>query len=144
MLRKRQKVGKYRIVGRISRGPLAEVYAAHDTIQNIRVALKIPKQTEDVGDDEILHEVRVATKLQHPNILSVLNASYIDDYFVIAMELGSESLAERLRLTSWESVASASFSIVIVPSGGVVSTLKGPICLIVLTLPALSTVRMWK
>ena len=96
MLRKRQKVGKYRIVGRISRGPLAEVYAAHDTIQNIRVALKIPKLEGYVGHDEILHEVRVATKLQHPNILSVMNASYIDDHFIIAMELGSESLADRI------------------------------------------------
>jgi serine/threonine-protein kinase len=34
--------------------------------------------------------------LRHPNILSVLNASYIDDHFVIAMELGDESLADRI------------------------------------------------
>mgnify|MGYP001827519019 CR=1 FL=1 len=96
VLRKRQNLGKDRIVGRISRGPLAEVYAAHDTIQNIRVALKIPKQDDHVGQDEILHEVRVATKLQHPNILSVMNAGYIDEHFVIAMELGNESLADRI------------------------------------------------
>ncbi len=44
----------------------------------------------------MLHEVRVATKLKHPNILSVLNASYIDEHFVIAMELGVESLADRI------------------------------------------------
>ena len=40
--------------------------------------------------------MHVATKLRHPNILSVLNASYIGDYFVIAMELGEESLADRI------------------------------------------------
>jgi serine/threonine protein kinase len=96
VLRPRQKIGKYRILGRIASGPLADIYRAQDTIQNIKVALKIPKQDESTGKDELLHEVRVATRLQHPNILSVLNASYIDDHFVIAMELGEESLADRI------------------------------------------------
>ena len=96
MLRARQKVGKYKILGRIASGPLADVYRAYDTIQKIKVALKIPKADEHTGHDEFLHEVRVATKLKHPNILSVLNASYINDQFVIAMELGEESLADRI------------------------------------------------
>ncbi|MDX1506966.1 MAG: serine/threonine-protein kinase [Woeseiaceae bacterium] len=96
MLRARQKIGKYRILKRISSGPLADVYAAYDTIHKIRVALKIPKESEDSGHEEFLHEVQVATKLRHPNILTVLNASYIDDLFVIAMELGEKSLADRI------------------------------------------------
>ena len=96
MLRARQRIGKYRILGRIASGPLADVYRAYDTIQKIKVALKIPKKDEHTGHEEFLHEVRVATKLQHPNILSVLNASYIDGHFVIAMELGEESLADRI------------------------------------------------
>ena len=96
MLRPRQKIGKYRILGRIASGPLADVYRAHDAIQNLKVALKIPKPDVYAEDDALLHEVRVATRLQHPNILSVLNASYIDDHFVIAMELGEESLADRI------------------------------------------------
>ncbi len=96
MLRARQKLGKYRILGRIAAGPQANVYRAADTIQNIKVALKLPKVGDNVNHDEILHEVRVATKLKHPNILSVLNASYIDDHFVVAMELGVESLADRV------------------------------------------------
>ena len=96
MLRTRQRIGKYRILGRIASGPLADVYRASDTIQQIKVALKLPKEVGESGHDEILHEVRVATKLRHPNILSVLNASYIDDHFVIAMELGIESLADRI------------------------------------------------
>jgi len=96
MLRARQKIGKYRILGRIASGPLADVYRAFDTIQKIRVALKIPKSGDATGEEEFLHEVQVATRLKHPNILSVLNASYIDDHFVIAMELGEESLADRI------------------------------------------------
>ncbi len=96
MLRARQKIGKYRILSRVASGPLANVYRAHDTIQNIKVALKIPKVDDNSGHEDFLHEVRVATKLKHPNILSVLNASYIDRHFVIAMELGEESLGDRI------------------------------------------------
>jgi serine/threonine-protein kinase len=96
MLRARQLVGKYRILGRIASGPLADVYRAFDTIHKTRVALKIPKAGENTGDEEFLHEVQVAARLKHPNILSVINASYIDDHFVIAMELGDESLADRI------------------------------------------------
>jgi len=96
VLRARQKIGKYKIVSRIASGPLAEVYRAYDTIQKMRVALKIPKSGDASGDEEFLHEVQVATRLRHPNILSVLNASYIDEHFVIAMELGEQSLADRI------------------------------------------------
>ena len=96
MLRARQKIGKYRILNRIASGPLADVYAAYDSIHKTRVALKIPKEGEHSGHEEFLHEVQVAAKLKHPNILTVLNASYIDDHFVIAMELGEQSLADRI------------------------------------------------
>ena len=96
MLRARQKLGKYRITARIASGPLADVYSAYDTIHKTNVALKLPKSNGEVDDDDFLHEVQVAAKLIHPNILSVQNASYIDDQFVIAMELGTESLADRI------------------------------------------------
>ena len=96
MLRSRQKFDKYRILGRIASGPLADVYKAFDTIHKKRVALKIPKTSGGISDEEFLHEVQVAVKLQHPNILSVQNASYIDGKFVIAMDLGEESLADRI------------------------------------------------
>lgn len=96
MLKARQKIGKYRITSRIASGPLADVYRAYDTIQKIHVALKLPKLGGRMDEEEILHEVQVATRLKHPNILSVLNASYIDDHFVIAMEAGDESLYERI------------------------------------------------
>ena len=96
LLKARQKIGKYIILGRIASGPLADVYRAYDTIHKMRVALKIPKSGDYSGHEEFLHEVQVATRLNHPNILSVLNASYIDDRFVIAMELGGESLANRI------------------------------------------------
>ena len=54
MLRTRQWLGKYRILGRIASGPLADVYRAQDTIQNIKVALKIPKADDATGHEEFL------------------------------------------------------------------------------------------
>ena len=88
MLRARQKLGKYRILGRIASGPLADVYRAADTIHKTRVALKVPKLGNGISSEDFLHEVQVAFKLDHPNILKVQDASFIDDKFVIAMELG--------------------------------------------------------
>lgn len=96
MLRARQKIGKYRILSRIASGPLADVYAAFDAIHRQRVALKIPKADDNTGHEEFLREVQLAFKLDHPNILHVINAEYIDEHFVIAMELGEQSLADRL------------------------------------------------
>ena len=52
LLRARQRIGKYRILGRIASGPLADVYRAYDTIQDIKVALKIPKQDDQTGHDD--------------------------------------------------------------------------------------------
>jgi len=96
LLRARQKLGKYRILGRIASGPLAMVYKAADTIHKTRVALKIPKSDDNVTHEDFLREVQIATRLDHANILPVQDASFIDGQFVIAMELGTESLADRI------------------------------------------------
>lgn len=96
MLRARQKIGKYRILGRIASGPMADVYRAADTIHRTTVALKIPKSDNNSTHEDFLHEVQIAMRLRHPNILQVQDASFIGDKFVIAMELGSESLADRI------------------------------------------------
>lgn len=41
-------------------------------------------------------EARLAPRLEHPNILSIRDASFIDDRFVIAMPLGKETLTDRM------------------------------------------------
>jgi serine/threonine-protein kinase len=97
-LRVRQLLGKYRIERRLSDGPRAAVYQAYDTIHGVKVALKIPDP--DVMDDDFLdefkREARLAVRMEHPNVLPIQNACFIDDYFVIAMPLGIETLADRM------------------------------------------------
>ena len=96
--RARQMLGKYRIEKRLATGPRADVYSAYDTIHGVKVALKIanPDIIEDNFLDEFRHEARLSSRMEHPNVLPVMNASFIDDYFVIAMRLGLETLADRM------------------------------------------------
>ncbi|MGI9341806.1 MAG: serine/threonine-protein kinase [Gammaproteobacteria bacterium] len=97
-LRARQMLGKYRIEKRLADGPRAAVYRAYDTIHGVKVALKIPDPgVMDEGFlDEFKREARLAVRMEHPNVLPIQNACFIDDYFVIAMPLGIETLADRM------------------------------------------------
>lgn len=98
-LRARQKLGKYRIEKKLSSGGFATVYQAMDTIEGVRVALKIPHpgQINDQVMRDFRHEIRLAARLQHPNILPLKDASVIDDQLVITFPLGEKSLADRLQ-----------------------------------------------
>ncbi len=99
MLKARQKLGKYRIERRLNDGPIAAVYEAVDTIHGARVALKIPH--DSAMDEHFLadfrREARLAQRLEHPNILPIRDASFIDGRFVIAMPLGERSLTSRMQ-----------------------------------------------
>lgn len=95
MLRARQKLGKYRIVRRLANGPLATVYQAYDTVLDKKVALKVPAKEQQLIDD-FIHEARVASRLEHPGILRIQDATTVEGVFVITMALGVESLGDRI------------------------------------------------
>lgn len=97
--RPRQVVGKYRIERRLGRGGFADVYRAMDTIEGVRVALKVPRIAEsDVdGIENCKKEVRLTSRLDHPNILSIKNADFVGGHFMIVYPLGTRTLADRLR-----------------------------------------------
>ena len=97
-LRARQRFGKYVIERKIGEGGFAIVYQARDTIEGVRVALKMPYahlvDTETL--DYFRREVQIAAKLEHPHILPLKYADFIDGRFVIVTSLGSTTLQERL------------------------------------------------
>lgn len=98
MLRPGQKIGKYKLRARLANGPYATVFRALDTLEGVHVALKIPHKglvTKEALDD-FSREVRLAAKLDHPNILRLKSADFIDGHLVIALPLGEESLEDRL------------------------------------------------
>ena len=99
MIKPRQKLGKYRIEKRLGEGGFSVVYQAADTIEGTRVALKILH--ENLLDVHVLEdfrrEVRLAAKLEHPHVLSLKNADFINGHFVITYPLADRTLADRLQ-----------------------------------------------
>ena len=98
LLRARQRLGKYVIERRLGEGGFAMVYQARDTIEGIRVALKIPHNYL-VGDEtlaEFRREAQLVAKLEHPNVLPLKSAQFIDGHFVIASIMGNMTLEDRL------------------------------------------------
>ncbi|MCA9192519.1 MAG: serine/threonine protein kinase [Planctomycetales bacterium] len=98
-LRARTRLGKYRIERRLAQGGFADVYQAMDTIEGVRVALKMPHQNVVTPSmlDMFQREARMVAKLDHPNILPLKDASFIEGRFVIASKLGEKTLSDRLR-----------------------------------------------
>jgi RNA polymerase subunit RPABC4/transcription elongation factor Spt4 len=99
MVRVRQHLGKYRIERRLAEGGFATVYRAQDTIAGVPVALKVPHPS--LVNKETLEafrkEVRLTAHLDHPNILPVKDAGFIEGTFFIAYPLGDSTLADRLK-----------------------------------------------
>jgi serine/threonine-protein kinase len=99
MLKPRQKLDKYRIERRLAVGGFATVYKAYDTVEGVRVALKVPHKTalSPSKTQDFRKEVRLMAKLDHPNILPIKTAGFIGGLFVIVYPLGEQSLDERMR-----------------------------------------------
>ena len=86
-------------------GNYSNVYRAFDTIEGHPIALKIPHPhlADEAFLSDFRKEARLGSRIQHPNILSLKDASIIEDHFVMAYPLGEESLADRLsrRISSY-------------------------------------------
>ncbi len=97
-LRAREKLGKFRIEKLIAQGASARVYSATDSVEGGRVALKVWDAALVSGThlDDFRKEVRVTARLDHPNILPIKNADFIQDHFVIVYPLADQTLADRL------------------------------------------------
>jgi serine/threonine-protein kinase len=83
----------------LGEGGFATVFAAVDTIEDRKVALKIPDQrhlADAHSIDDLRREVRIMARLRHPHVLGLKDARFIGNRFVIVSELGEETLADRL------------------------------------------------
>ena len=97
-IRVKQRLGKYRIDRRLAETEFATVYKAYDTVTGLEVALKIPHRHLMEADalEQFRKEVRLTANLDHPNILPIKDATFINGWFVVAYPLGECSLEERL------------------------------------------------
>jgi eukaryotic-like serine/threonine-protein kinase len=93
--------GRYRIVGRLGRGGMGEVYRADDLKLGQQVALKFlpPDVVRDPARLTQLHaEVRMARQVSHPNVCRVYDIDEVDGHTFLSMEfVDGEDLASLLR-----------------------------------------------
>ena len=98
-LRVGARVGKYRLVRRLGEGGFSQVWMANDTIEGVTVALKAPLPAGISADtlDALRREIRLTARLDHPNILKIKNADYVDGHLIVAYPAAERSLADRIR-----------------------------------------------
>lgn len=98
-LRVGTRLDKYKLVGRLGEGGFATVFSALDTVENRKVALKIPDDryiSNSQSVDDLQREVRIMARMNHPGILALKDARFIDGHFVMVFPLGNETLGDRL------------------------------------------------
>src|SRR5256714_3166455 len=81
--------GRYRLLGRLGSGGMADVWCAEDTMLDRRVALKFlhDRFAQDARFVErFRREASSAAGLQHPNVVGVFDRGTFDGTHYIAME----------------------------------------------------------
>ena len=98
------KLGRYEIRSQLGAGGMGEVYLAQDTKLDRKVALKIlpPTLAEDKDKmNRFVREARLASALNHPNIITIHEIGEIDGVHFIATEyIEGETLTRQLERES--------------------------------------------
>jgi len=89
-----KQLGKYLIDKEIGRGAMGAVYLGYDPATDRRVALKTMSLAQEFSGSDLvdararfLREAEMAGRLQHPDIVSIIDAGEQDGIAFIAMEL---------------------------------------------------------
>jgi hypothetical protein len=94
------RIGGFEIERRVGTGGMGEVFLARQVRMNREVALKVlpPAMTKNRELlERFIHEVHMAGKLEHPNIVTAFDAGEEDGYHYLAMSfVDGEDLADRL------------------------------------------------
>jgi predicted ATPase/tRNA A-37 threonylcarbamoyl transferase component Bud32 len=102
---------RYRLDEELGRGSMGIVYCAHDLLLEREVLVKLLNESrlDEAGKERLLREARAMAKLDHPNIISVHDASEVDGVPFIIMqyfpgknlhEIGSLPLPQALEIVT--------------------------------------------
>ena len=95
-----QQVSHYRILDKLGKGGMSEVYLAEDTKLNRRVALKflLPELLgHDRSRKRLIREAKAVASLDHPNICSIYEVDEdADQSFIVMQYVEGETLATRI------------------------------------------------
>jgi len=90
--------GRYRMMRRIGRGGMGDVWEADDLVLETPVALKLIDSTDAAARERILTEVRLARQITHPAVCRVFDVGDAEGVIFFSMELvRGEDLAALLR-----------------------------------------------
>lgn len=90
---------RYLIERELGAGGMATVYLAQDLRHDRKVAVKVlrPELSATLGAERFAREIAVVAKLQHPNILPLLDSGTEDGFFYFVMPyIEGDSLRDRL------------------------------------------------
>ena len=89
--------GRYRLLGLIGRGGMAQVYRVQHLQLGTYHALKVLTLTGGHDASRLLREGRVQGGLRHPNVVTVFDYGVDGDLQYVVMEkLGGERLSDRI------------------------------------------------
>lgn len=95
-----RRLGRFEICSVLGRGGFGIVFRAYDTVVRREIALKVPTDTvffDPEARQRFLREAEAAGRLDHPNIVRVLEAGEADGSLYVAFELvDGDSLADWL------------------------------------------------
>ena len=98
------RLGRYQIVDRIATGGMAEVYlAVHGELAGFRTPVVLKKVLPHLANnpqfiDMFLDEARIASMLDHPNVVRIYEVGRSGSEYFLAMELvQGKSLSALLR-----------------------------------------------
>jgi len=95
-----EQLSHYRIISKLGAGGMGEVFLAHDTKLERKVAIKMlpAKSIDDAhARKRLFREARAAATLDHPNICAIHEVNQDGDtVFIVMQYIEGETLAARL------------------------------------------------
>lgn len=70
-----ETIGRFKIIRELGRGGQGVVYLAQDTQLERQVAIKVVRPERSQHTDQLVREARIASNLQHPNIVTLYDAA---------------------------------------------------------------------
>ena len=96
-----QTISHYRIIEKLGRGGMGEVYLAEDKRLDRKVAIKfLPAEvaTDERAKQRLLREAKTAATLDHPNICAIYEVGQEGEHsFIVLQYIEGETLASRLK-----------------------------------------------
>ncbi|MFN2532109.1 MAG: protein kinase [Pyrinomonadaceae bacterium] len=98
----RKWLGRYELSSQLGAGGMGEVYLAHDTKLDRKVALKILPSAVGTQDRvrRFIQEAKAASALNHPNILTIYEIDEINSqHFIVTEFIEGQTLRNRMKLS---------------------------------------------